>query len=455
MNNKILYVIYLSLFFVSCKSISKEEIGQEEGEHPNIIIIFTDDQGYADVGSYGAKMFDTPNIDSLASAGIRFTDFYAAASVCTPSRAALLTGCYPKRVGLHESVLRPYSKTGLSSNEYTMANMLSDAGYQTACVGKWHLGHHTEFMPNNQGFDYYFGVPYSNDMDSYYYSDVDFKSPPLPLYENRKEIESGPDQRYLTKRFTDKAINFIEDQEGPFFLYLAHIMPHVPLSVSENFQGKSAYGIYGDVITEIDWNVGRLVSFLKDKGIYDNTIIVFTSDNGPHRAKQKGSAKPLRGWKTETWEGGFRVPGIISWPAKITPNVVSDEVVTTMDLLPTFSKIVHGNVVKERSYDGRDLSAYLYDTTINIEDSPFYYYGVDGVVEAVRLGKWKLHVSKNKRHSTDEKFPLSLYNLEKDVGETINKAEDYPEIVEKLQGLIHSFDKKITLESRPVGKIDY
>jgi len=246
-----------SLPFLSCSRSSKME-------KPNFIIIFTDDQGYGDLGCYGAKGFQTPNLDRMAEQGVRFTNFYVPATVCTPSRAALLTGCYPKRVGLHEAVLYPYSEHGLNPNEITIPKQLKPLGYKSACIGKWHLGHQQKFMSNNQGFDYFYGVPYSNDMDRHFYKHLQFQSPPLPLYENEKLIEEGPDQKYLTKRYTEATIKFIqENKDRPFFLYLAHSMPHLPWHVSEKFKGSSQLGLYGDVIQEIDWSVEKILKNLE------------------------------------------------------------------------------------------------------------------------------------------------------------------------------------------------
>lgn len=454
MLHRVLICLVISTMLSFCKSPQKERGANIK---PNVIVILTDDQGYADLSSFGATAYQTPHIDQLASEGIRFTDFYVPATVCTPSRAALMTGSYPKRVGLHESVLRPYSTTGLSPDEYTMAEMFADAGYRTACMGKWHLGHYEEFMPNRQGFDHFFGVPYSNDMDSYFYQNLNFQSPPLPLYENSVQIESSPDQRHLTRRFTDAAIEFIKKEEKPFFVYLAHIMPHIPLHVSEEFEGKTSYGVYGDVIAEIDWNVGRLISFLKEEGLYDNTIIVYTSDNGPHEDVNAGSANPLRGWKTQTWEGGQRVPGIITWPAQIPTNVVSDQLVTTLDMMPTFASIVGASLPADRTLDGRDIVSLLKNPKgTRLTDTPFFYYALNGDVEAVRLGKWKLHVAKSKGHDEEDVFPVSLFDLENDISEQENVADQNPEIVKKLQVHIAKFDKHLTENARPVGEIaDY
>lgn len=411
-------------------------------EKTNIVIFFTDDQGYADLGCYGAVGFETPNIDQLANTGIRFTNFYVPATVCTPSRAGLLTGRYPKRSNMHEAVLFPFSESGLSTEEYTMAEMLKSAGYSTACIGKWHLGHKPEFMPNNHGFDYFYGVPYSNDMDNHFYKHINFQSPPLPMYQNEKLIESGPDQRYLTKRYTEEAIKIISGSgKEPFFLYVAQNMPHVPLFVSENFKGKSEKGLYGDVIMELDWSVGEIIKALKKQGKYENTIFIFTSDNGP----QIGSAKPLRGKKAQTWDGGQRVPGIIAWPGKIPSGKTCGEMITTMDLLPTLmdiAKVEEENV----TFDGMNIFELLKKPeSTKLPERPLYFYARNGKPEAVRLGKWKLHITKtigwNKKK--DGEFPVSLYDMDDDLYERNNVAEQYPDIVKKLTSAISEFDEQL------------
>ncbi|WP_117881032.1 sulfatase family protein [Aureibaculum luteum] len=410
---------------------------------PNIIIFFTDDQGYADVGCYGAEGFETPHIDRLASEGVRFTNFYVPATVCTPSRAGLLTGRYPKRYNLHEAVLFPFSEGGLSLNEYTMAEMLKDNGYTTSIIGKWHLGHKEEFMPNNQGFDQFYGVPYSNDMDNYYYKHIDFQSPPLPFYRNKTLIESGPDQDYLTQKYTEEAITQIKNRsEKPFFMYVAQNMPHTPLHASPAFIGKSEKGLYGDVIMELDWSVGEIVKTLKEQNIYDNTIFIFTSDNGP----QMGSAKPLRGKKAETWDGGQRVPAIIVWPSKIAKGIVSSDFTSTLDLYPTLAKISGSTIPSNLKLDGLDISDYLlHPEATKLPERPFYFYARNGEIEAVRMGKWKLHIQKSIGWNLNENgiFPVSLYNLDEDISEKNNVVDQFPEVVEKLTNMMNEFETEL------------
>ncbi len=426
----------LSFFLISFSLIAKDK--------PNVIIFFTDDQGYADVGCYGAEGFETPHLDQLASEGIRFTDFYVPATVCTPSRAGLLTGRYPKRANLHEAVLFPFSEGGLSQSEYTLAEMFRESGYSTSLVGKWHLGHKPEYMPNNHGFDYFYGVPYSNDMHNHHYKHIDFKAPPLPFYRNEELIESGPDQRYLTKRYTEETIRIIEEkkEDKPFFIYLAQNMPHLPLFVSEKFEGKSELGLYGDVIMELDWSMGEIVKALKKAGEYENTIIVFTSDNGP----RVGSAKPLRGQKAQTWDGGQRVPGIITWPALIPDKQVCGEVVTTMDLFPTLARVAGAKLPKGHTFDGRDiLKLWKNPEKAKLKDEPLYFYARDGKPEAVRLGDWKLHISKTAGWNAGKQgsFPVSLYNLKEDIREENNLADQYPEKVAEMTRMIETFDKTL------------
>ena len=421
---------------------------------PNIIIIFTDDQGYGDLASYGNTGMNTPNTDRMAAEGMRFTDFYVAAGVSTPSRAALLTGCYPKRIGLAHRVLFPYSTTGLNPDEVTIADMLKEIGYATGIFGKWHLGHHLPLLPTRQGFDYYFGIPYSNDMAHHNYQRADnFLVGPLPLFRNEEVIETDPDQRHLTRRCTEEAINFITaHRDKPFFVYLPHAMPHVPIASSHHFEGQSEFGLYGDVIEEIDWSVGLILDHLKTLGIEDNTMVIFSSDNGaqqwegeggwvwtpdrigrPTRGEityPHGSNGPLRGAKNSTWEGGMRVPFIVRWPARIPAGRVSVELVTAMDLLPTIARITGAEVPGERIIDGHDIWPILSgDKNAKSPYEAFYYYR-DDRLQAVRSGKWKLHLFRPGTGAT-----RILYDLEADIGETTDVSGQHPEVVKRLEAL--------------------
>lgn len=436
----------LCTFILSVQSCQKADHSAEK--QPNIIIFFTDDQGYGDVGCYGAEGFETPHLDNLAKQGVRFTDFYVAASVCTPSRAALLTGKYPKQLGLHEAVIFPYSTHGLSPDEITLPELLKPLGYTTAVIGKWHLGNEEKFLPNNQGFDYYYGVPYSNDMDAYYYKHNKFQSPPLPVYENMNLIEEGPNQDNLTRMWTDAAVDYInKNKDRPFFLYVAHNMPHTPWHASEDFRGSSTLGLYGDIIQELDWSIGQITNTLHQHGIENNTLIIYTSDNGPvTRLKNGGSAGVLRGSKATTWEGGMRVPGIISWPAKIPLGATCTQPVSTMDLLPTIVALAGGEMPSSINTHGRDIQKLLFDP-MKPDDDIFelMYYGRNGELEALRQGDWKLHIAKSIGWpKKGVEFPVSLYNLKDDIGEATNIAEAHPDIVEKLTIKMKSIDNEIS-----------
>ena len=396
---------------------------------PNFVIIFTDDQGYADVGCFGAEGFETPNLDRMAAEGAKFTDFYAAAPVCSPSRAALLTGCYPMRVSIPR-VLFPRDKIGLNPDEVTIADMLKTRGYATCCIGKWHLGHLPEFLPTRQGFDYYFGLPYSNDMS------------PLPLIEGEETIELKPDQSQLTRRYTEKAVEFIKkNKDRPFFLYLPHTMPHVPLYVSDKFKGKSKGGLYGDVIMEIDWSVGQILETVKQLGIDEKTLVIFTSDNGPWLSKgaHGGSAKPLRGGKFATYEGGMREPCIMRWPGKIAAGTVCPEIATTMDFLPTFAKLAGAKVPTNRIIDGKDISALMTDPKAKTPYKAFFYY-FERQLGAVRSGQWKLILERKREKKT---IPAALYNLQEDIEETRDLSADHPDVVRRLTELAEKIREDI------------
>lgn len=429
------YVLLGGLTFVAALS---------PAEKPNVVLIFTDDQGYGDLGSYGAEGYETPHLDRMAAEGVRFTDFYVPAPVCTPSRAALLTGCYPMRLGLGNRVFFPYSMRGLNPSETTLAELLKEAGYATGLIGKWHLGHHPPFLPTRQGFDTFFGTPYSNDMNSHYYERFDFLSPPLPLMRGEHVVERDPDQRYLTRRYTEEAVRYIhEHKESPFFLYVAHNMPHVPIYASEDFAGSTEQGRYGDVIAEIDWSVGEILTALKDAGVAENTLVIFTSDNGPVTGQrrspdgpyQSGSAGPLRGRKNQTWEGGMRVPAIMQWPGTIPAGTVATALSTSMDILPTIASIIDVPL-PDATIDGKNILPIMVGTLPGQSPHEAFYYYRDNRLQAVRSGPWKLHVYRPEWEGKAQE-PL-LYHLGDDVGEKTNVASQHPEVVQRLEQLAES-----------------
>ena len=425
---------------------------------PNIIIIFADDQGYGDLGTYGAIGYTTPHLDKLAAEGIRFTNFYSAQAVCSASRAGLLTGCYPNRINIH-GALMPWSKNGLHENEITIAEMLKPKGYATAIFGKWHLGHQKKFLPLQHGFDEYFGLPYSNDMWPVNFDgtpNTDTTSwkaryPILPLIDGNEkigEIKTFEDQATLTTRYTERAVQFIEKNKNqPFFLYMPHSMPHVPLGVSNKFKGKSKQGMYGDVIMEIDWSVGRIVEALETNGLSDNTLIIYVSDNGPwlNFGNHAGSTGGLREGKGTSFEGGQLVPAIMKWPDKIAANQTKNTLMSTIDILPTIAEIT-GTPLPEHKIDGINMLPVLLGDNVNPRDHFFYYYGVNNL-EAVRKGHWKLifphkHRSYIGHEPGNDGWPgsthtdsisLELYSLRRDPGERYNVIDRHPDIVEQLK----------------------
>ncbi|HXT40067.1 MAG TPA: sulfatase [Candidatus Angelobacter sp.] len=417
-----------------------------ESRRPNFIIIFTDDQGYQDVGCFGSPNIKTPNLDRMAREGMRFTDFYVGQPVCTASRAALLTGCYPNRVGLL-GALGPKSKVGISDKELTIAQVLKTRGYATAIFGKWHLGDSPQFLPTRHGFDEYFGLPYSNDMWPNHPTNGK-NYPPLPLFEGEKIIGLMPDQTQLTTWYTEHAVRFIQRNKGhPFFLYVAHNLPHVPLHVSDKFKGKSARGLYGDVIMEIDWSVGQILKALKKNGLDDNTLVVFTSDNGPWLlyGNHAGSALPLREGKTTTFDGGLREPCIMRWPGKIPAGTVCHELAATMDLLPTFAKLAGGEAPGDRIIDGRDIWPLMSGQPGAKTPHEAYFYYWNKHLQAVRSGKWKLHLAHDYDHPDPQghdgkpgkyakhEIGVALFDLDADIGETNNLADQHPDIVVRLK----------------------
>ncbi len=411
-------------------------------DKPNFILIFVDDLGYADIGPFGSELHRTPHLDKMAQEGRKLTSFYVTAPVCTPSRGSLMTGSYPRRIGLDESekgqwVLFPGNRKGLSPDEITLAEVLQRAGYETACVGKWHLGDQRQFLPTRHGFDSYFGIPFSNDMghDS---RPQPYRYPPLPLLRGEEVVEEEPDQRLITKRYTQEALAFIErDRQGrPFFLYLPHTMPHWPQYASERFAGKSKNGAWGDAVEEIDWSTGRILAKLEELGLDDGTLVVFTSDNGG--AVQHGASNfPLRGGKGTTWEGGHRVPFLARWPGRVPAGTASDELAISVDILPTFAALAGADVPSDRVIDGKDIRPLLLSDRAEPTPHVAYFYYFMSHLNGVRSGRWKLHVArKGGRYPDYEPNPvLELYDLHADIAERHNVADRFPQVVARLQAL--------------------
>ncbi|TWU48631.1 Arylsulfatase [Rubripirellula tenax] len=447
---------------MATSAITAQDVRAEA--QPNFIIIFTDDQGYNDLGCFGSDKIQTPNIDRLANEGRKFTSFYSACSVCSPSRAALLTGCYPKRVGMHRHVLFPKSDYGLNPNEYTIADHLKSQGYATACVGKWHLGHHPETLPRANGFDSYFGIPYSNDMNH-----PDNQGKPkvssdelwadqstavnvwnTPLMENEEIVELPVDQRTITRRYTDRAIEFvISNRDNPFFLYLPHSMPHIPLYVPDDVYDADPQNAYTCVIQHIDAEVGRLADTVRELGLSDRTYIIYTSDNGPWlRFKNHGgSADPLRDGKGTTFEGGQRVPCVMWGPGRIPAGTSTDAFVTTMDLLPTIAALSGKPLPSDRTIDGLDITP-----TLTGDESPrrdFVFYSAQGVLEGIRGEKWK-YLSKSV--GKNGKVETMLFNLEDDISEQKNVIDQQPDITKRLDHRMKKIDQEITEAARPVWR---
>jgi len=443
----VLPVLSLLLVVVACGT--RQEAPKETSSSPNFVIIFCDDLGYGDVGIFGHPTIHTPRIDRMAETGQKWTNFYVGAPVCTPSRAALITGRLPIRSGMCSSrrrVLFPDSAGGLPDSEVTIAEALQDRGYATACVGKWHLGHRPQYLPLRQGFDYYFGIPYSNDMDR------DPSSPPgraafldphveywnVPLMRNDEIIERPANQTTITRRYTEEVIHFIEqNREKPFFVYLAHSLPHVPLFRSPEFEDQSLRGLYGDVVEEIDWSVGQILDALDRLNLSENTLVVFTSDNGPWLTfdQMGGSAGLLRGGKGGTYEGGMREPTIFRWPGRIQPEVVA-QLGATMDLLPTFVSLASAELPSDRTLDGFDLSPALLGTGPSPREDMFYYRGTE--LFAVRHGAYKAHFITQPEYTGEgptRHDPPLLFNLEVDPSEKYDLSGELPQVVEDLTAI--------------------
>ena len=466
----------------------------QPSEPPNFIIILTDDQGYGDLGVYGSPYIRTPNIDRMAAEGIRFTDFYAQ-PFCGPSRAALVTGSYPPRNSLMFNHL-PRARTGIHPNEITLAELLKTKGYATTIIGKWHLGDAPRFLPTRNGFDSYYGLPYSNDMWPFHPkvlrtgNDDPVKTairkraemtgyqgqgqtysldwfPSLPLIEDDEVIALNPDQSKLTHDYTGRALEFIEDnRERPFFLYLAHSMPHVPLFRGREFEGRSRRGLYGDVIEEIDSGVGRILSRLRELRLDTKTLVVFMSDNGPwmHYGIDGGSAGPLRGDKGSLWEGGVRVPAVMRWPGRIPPGRVTSEIAANLDLYPTLAHLAGVEVPKDRIIDGINLWPLLSGASAASGRESFYYFAGevfykseegapknDPKLQAVRSGRWKLYLEA--ANPEDPVAAGTLYDLLSDASKRKDVASFHPDIAKRLRAMAEAFGKDLRKHIRPLGRL--
>ena len=459
-------LLFTTVLFLNSYSQSKQN---QNSQKPNVVIIFIDDEGYGDVGSYGATGFQTPNLDHMASKGMRFTNYYAAQPVCSASRAGILTGSYPNRIGI-SAALTPLHKKGLNSDELTIAEMFKEQGYKTACFGKWHLGWQKEFLPLQHGFDEYVGLPYSNDMwprnnitgEKVPTTHKRSRYPELPLMEGneiKKYITSLEDQDELTTLYTEKAVDFInKNAKDPFFLYVPHTMGHVPLGVSDKFRGKSEQGLYGDVMMEIDLSVGEISKALEKNKIADNTIFIFTTDNGPwlNYGNHAGSAGGLREGKLSSFEGGQRVPFIIRWPGNVPEGTVCNKLACAIDLLPTLAAITDGKL-SENKIDGVDISSlWKGDFEATPRETILYYYRRNNL-NAVRKGNWKL-VLPHKYNSNDtiagndgvhgktKKMAIEqpeLYNMSRDPGEQYNVITSHPEKVKELMVVVEKYRKEL------------
>ncbi len=430
MNTNVIFrIILLIAFFTSCTDTKVDETIKRS--YPNIVFIFADDLGYGDLGCFGATDINTPNINAMANEGVKFTDFYSASPVCSPSRAGLLTGRLPQRMGIN-GVFFPDSYTGMPESEVTIAELLKTKGYTSGVVGKWHLGHREKYLPLQQGFDSYFGIPYSNDMSSV-------------VYMRDNEVETTKvDQHYTTQTYTKEAIGFIEkNKENPFYLYVAHSMPHVPLYASSSFEGKSNRGLYGDVVEEIDWSVGQIIKALKTSDLLENTLIVFSSDNGPWLVMKDhgGSAGELREGKQYTFDGGMRVPTVAMWKGKIKPNTVVVEMASQMDWFPTFANMVDAKIPEDREIDGKDISGVLFNNGKRASND---YLFLDGEkLEAYRKGDWKVKLpykgySGSRWKSAVAKHDTLLFNIKQDPGEKNNLYITHKELAKTLIEEMHA-----------------
>jgi arylsulfatase A len=445
--------------------LSKATVTLVAKDKVNVVLIFADDQGFGDLGCFGSKKIKTPNIDQMAKEGRKFTNFMVSSPVCTPSRAALLTGCYPKRVGLHQHVLFPSSTKGLNPEEYTIADHFKSMGYATACYGKWHLGHHPETLPRQNGFDQYFGIPYSNDMNH-----PDNKGKPksgpagmdilwndpestltkwnTPLIENEKIVELPVDQRTITRRCTDRTISFIkENKNRPFFVYVPHSMPHIPLYVPDEIRDPNPLNAYTCVIEHIDAEVGRIIKTIKDLKLEEKTIVIYTTDNGPWLPFKHhgGSAGPLREGKGTTFEGGQRVPCVMWGPSRIPAGSVCEELMGTIDLLPSLASLTPKGLPKANKIDGLDASSLILGTG-KTPRKEFIHYTSRGELEGIRSGEWKL--LRKKPRNKNQKETVMLFNLINDLGEQNNLASEHPAIVARLSARMNKLDQEIEKNAR-------
>ena len=482
------YLHLLILSFVAMFLVPMFTSAADRPERPNIVLFFTDDQGYSDIGCFGAVGFKTPHLDQLAAEGRRFTSFYVPSSVCTPSRAALMTGCYPHRVlgGFgNTNVFFPTGanaetgqkagpgKIGMNTKEVTMANMLKDKGYATCIVGKWHLGDAPPFLPTNRGFDEYLGIPYSNDMghrDARMNFLPNSNRPPTPFYDGDKIIETEPDQRFITRRYTERAVDFIKrSKDKPFFLYVPHSMPHTPLAVHPDFEGKSEHGLYGDVIQELDWSVGEIVRTLKENNLEEKTMIIYTTDNGPwyQMGDHGGHAESLRASKGSKYDGGHRVPCIMYWKGQIKPGTVATDMLCSIDLMPTFAKLAGTTMPQDRIIDGIEAWDYISGAS-DVSPRKTFIYGE----QAIRHGKWKLFlpgtygepVQRDRYNSNEEwqaamransgiKYEFSrLYDVEADMGESQEVSKQNPEVVADLEKRLKDSMQAIKAAARPIER---
>jgi arylsulfatase A len=449
--HRLLFGLALAAFWMVIGSTS-----HAEERSPNIVIVFIDDMGYGDVGPFGASGYATPNLDRMAAEGTKFTSFYAAQAVCSASRAALLTGCYPNRIGI-SGALGPGAKHGISSDETTLAEICKQRGYATAIYGKWHLGHHPAFLPTRHGFDDYYGLPYSNDMWPHH-PEIGKSFPALPLYEDEQVVDadvSADEQKLLTRQYTERAVQFIEaNRERPFLLYVPHTMVHVPIFASNTFEGKSGAGLFADVVEEVDWSVGQILAVLQRNKLDENTLVLFTSDNGPWLSygEHAGSSGGLREGKGTSWEGGVRVPCLMRWPGHVSAGRTCDEPLMTIDVLPTVAKLIGGKL-PERKIDGLDASPVLLDQpgAKSPHEALFFYYNANDL-EAIRSGRWKLVLPHTYRTAagmprasggTPSKYKQAkveraeLYDLDNDRAESKDVAAEHPEVVARLMMLVN------------------